>query len=91
MRLIGRVFVWIGMAIGHVICWPQLQLGRRRHDGRCDECGEPIGRYAMEKLEFPGVELQAVQRSTFEHMRDMYNAEYVRICIYCDEEDDDAE
>jgi pheromone shutdown protein TraB len=52
-------------AIGYAICEPQLRLGRRRHDGHCDECGNDLERYAAEKLKFPldNLEPDAISKS----------------------------
>jgi len=81
-RLYRRTLVGIGYGIGCLVCEPQLRLGRRRHDGHCDVCGEAFGRYAMEKLVFP--EGTGETTSTLDRLRAMTNAEYVRICLECD-------
>lgn len=78
-----RIRLWIGMAIGAAICKPQMLLGRRRHDGNCDRCGEPIGRYAGEKLDFPLDDLAPDASSSIEKLRAMWDAEYVRVCLDC--------
>lgn len=83
-RLVQRGLLVVGYAIGVLICEPQLRLGRRRHDGTCDHCGKPLGRYSMEKLDFPDSSAEA--SSTIEKLRAMSNAEYVRICLECPEE-----
>lgn len=84
-----RIRLWIGMAIGAAICKPQVHLGRRRHDGNCDQCGAPVGRYAAEKLDFPLDDLSPDASSSIEKLRAMWNAEYVRVCLDCTEELED--
>lgn len=83
-----RVGVCLGYAIGVAICEPQLRLGRRRHDGTCDHCSEVLGRYSMEKLDFPDDSDSGT--STIEKLRAMANAQYVRICLECDASGGDA-
>lgn len=73
----------LAKAIGYAICQPQLRLGRRRHDGHCDECGTPLERYAAEKLEFPLESLEPEATSKWEKLRAMFEAEYVRVCLEC--------
>lgn len=69
--------------IGFLICEPQLRLGRRRHDGDCDWCGDPIGRYASEKLDFPLDDLDPEASNSREKLQAMFGAEYVRVCLEC--------
>ena len=78
--VVGEV---IGRAIGVAICEPQLRLGRRRHDNVCDHCGEPCGRYAMERLDFPLDDLSPDATSSREKLRAMFDATYRRICLEC--------
>lgn len=83
-----------GYGLGVLICEPKVRLGRRRHDGICDRCDDPIDRYAMEKLDFPGESPDI--GSPLERIRRMLNAEYVRVCLECSaemeaEEVDDGE
>jgi len=79
-----KVAFGIAKAISVAICEPQLRLGRRRHDGMCDSCEEPIGRYAQEKLDFPLDDFSPDAPTATEKLRAMMNAEYVRICLECD-------
>lgn len=72
-----------GKAIGLAICVPKLRLGRRRHDGTCDECDIPLDTYAGEKLDFPLDDFSPDATSSREKLRAMLNAEYVRICLEC--------
>lgn len=76
-----RVVYVIGRAVAFAICEPQLRLGRRRHDGVCDWCDEPLGRYSMEKLRFPDIDLEESSRR--DKIRTMWNAEYARVCLGC--------
>ncbi|OLZ39104.1 hypothetical protein A6E15_19260 [Natrinema saccharevitans] len=78
-----RTRVALGKAIGLAICKPKLILGRRRHDGTCDRCGEPFGKYAGEKLDFPLDDLSPDASSTRAKLRAMWNAEYTRVCLEC--------
>jgi RNA polymerase-binding transcription factor DksA len=71
------------MAIGYAICEPKLRLGRRRHDGVCDDCGEPIDAYGAEKLNFPLDDLSPDASSSIEKLRAMWTAQYVQICLEC--------
>lgn len=84
----------LAQAVAFAICEPQLRLGRRRHDGHCDECGHAIGKYAGEKLDFP-LERHEIDdpyaTSKWEKLRAMFNAEYVRVCLECSVELEDAE
>jgi len=80
-NLFRRSLVAVGKTAGIVICEPQLRLGRRRHDGTCDKCGDRLGPYSLEKLDFPA---QPDEESTIEKLRRMARAEYVRICLECD-------
>ncbi len=65
------------------ICEPKLRLGRFRHDGICDCCGEPIGEYAAEKLEFDTDSTDLETNTRRENLRVMLEAEYTRICFDC--------
>lgn len=89
--LIDRVVTAFAMALATAICEPQIRLGRRRHDGVCDECDEPIDTYAGETLEFPLDDLDADATSSREKLRAMLNAEYRRVCLECWADLEDAE
>lgn len=78
-----RARLALGKAIGVAICEPKMRLGSRRHDGICDNCGEPCGAYAAEKLDFPLDDFSPEATSTTEKLRAMLNAEYVRVCLEC--------
>lgn len=77
------LMVFIAKVVGLAILEPQLRLGRRRHDNTCDECGEPCGRYAMEKLDFPIDDVSPDATTTREKLRAMLDAEYRRVCLEC--------
>ena len=78
----------VGLVAGTLICEPQVRLGRRRHDGRCDDCGGYPDRYYEERLAFPDREYT----STIDHMRKLTEAEYERLCLDCsvDREQEDS-
>ena len=71
------------MAIGYAICEPKLRLGRRRHDGICDDCDEPIDTYGAENLAFPLDDLSPDASSSIDKLRAMWNAQYIQICLEC--------
>lgn len=73
----------LAACIGFAICAPKLRLGRRRHDGICDDCGDPLGKYAGEQLDFPLDDLSPEATTSTEKLRAMWNAEYRRICLEC--------
>lgn len=82
MGLYERIGVAAGVVIGTGICEPQLRLGRRRHNGICDRCGEPVGAMAAEHLEFPdsGGADTATAR---EEIWTMLHASYAQYCFDC--------
>lgn len=81
--LSSRLREALGASIGFAICAPKLRLGRRRHDGICDDCGDPLGQYAGEQLDFPLDDLSPEATTSTEKLRAMWNAEYRRICLEC--------
>jgi len=83
-----RVLTALAKAIGMAICEPKLRLGRRRHDGRCDRCEEPLEMYAAEKLDFPLDDLDPDASTSTEKLQAMLNAQYVRVCLECSAEPD---
>ncbi|USZ73773.1 hypothetical protein [Natronosalvus halobius] len=82
-RLYWGVMFNLSRATALAICEPKLRLGRRRHDGNCDECGERCSPYAMEKLDFPIESLEPEATSSREKLRAMFSADYVRYCLEC--------
>jgi hypothetical protein len=83
LDVIDRAKLAIGKLIGYTLCEPQIRLGRRRHDGTCDLCGDSFGRYAAEKLDFPLDNLDPEESTTIEKIRAMWNVRYVRVCLDC--------
>lgn len=82
----GRLYraqVKVGELIGSAICAPKLLLGRRRHNNRCDRCGEVCLRYGAEKLDFPLDDLSPEATTSLEKIRAMLNAEYKLFCLEC--------
>jgi len=96
VNLTYRLRYRLAQALAISICEPQVRLGRRRHDGRCDKCGDMVDGYAMERLDFPMDDLSAEASSKWEKLRAMLGAEYVLYCLECgvekerQESDDDA-
>lgn len=84
LRLRYRI-AWL---LSVIICEPQLRLGRRRHDGRCDTCREPIDRYGLERLYFDYDGDSPTDISSWEALRSMLTAEYECYCLYCDPGDE---
>lgn len=74
---------YLARFIGELICKPQVWIGRHRHDGTCDCCGEPIGQYAGEALDFPLDSLDPDASTPREKVWAMLRAEYVRVCLEC--------
>lgn len=77
------VLYYAAQALAVAICEPKLRLGRRRHDGVCDRCDEHIGKYAMDKLDFPLDGIEPDASTSREKLRAMLDAEYVRVCLEC--------
>jgi hypothetical protein len=92
--VIRRIRWWLAVSlskvIGLAILEPQLRLGRRRHDNVCDQCGEDLDRYAMEKLDFPIDDMSPEANTAREKLRAMLNAEYTRDCLECSVELEDS-
>jgi hypothetical protein len=78
-----RVLTALAKATGMAICEPKLRLGRRRHDGRCDRCEEPLEMYAAEKLDFPLDDFDPDASTSTEKLQAMWNAQYVCVCLKC--------
>jgi len=85
-RIYWRVGFTLSKALATVICESKIRRGRRRHDGHCDECDEPLEAYCMQKLDFPIESLEPDATTSREKLRAMLNAEYVRVCIECGHE-----
>lgn len=81
--MIRRAYRWLGirlgLTVGILICEPQLRLGRRRHDGDCDNCETGIEMYYAERLTFPDEEAETTRGMLARMMR----AEYERVCLEC--------
>lgn len=91
LTLTERICTPFAKALAFAICEPKLRLGRRRHDGICDRCQEPTGKYAMDKLSFPLEDLGPDASTSREKIRAMLDAEYVRVCLECGTELERAE
>jgi len=76
-----RVAYVVGQTLAYCICEPQLRLGRRRHDGHCEQCDDPLGVYRQERLTFPHADEKPLT------LRAATRAEYEAICLYCDPDD----
>lgn len=82
-RAVDCIGLAIGYGVGVAICEPQLRLGRRRHDGTCDVCGDSLGRYSEERLNFPMDDFAPEASTTGEKIRAMLDAEYECVCLPC--------
>jgi len=82
-RVRARATYTAARATAIAICEPQVRLGRRRHDGNCDRCDEPLGPYSCEKLDFPMDSLEPEDSTGREKLRAMLDAEYCRYCLEC--------
>jgi RNA polymerase-binding transcription factor DksA len=89
--VIARIKYGLAWLLSRSICEPKLRLGRRRHDDHCDECGAPIGKYALEKLDFPIDTDDLNGKTRGEKLRAMTDAEYVRYCLECGDELEEQE
>lgn len=86
-----RVRYRLAQLIAWALCEPQVKLGRRRHDGHCDSCGDDIGSYAMEKLDFLLDDLDPDASTKREKIQAMLGADYVRYCLECGDEKEDGD
>lgn len=72
----------LGRVIGHLLCWPKLQIERGRHDTTCDGCDERITSLASDRLVIQDDEIASAD-SFRELARVIWDADYELLCLPC--------